>query len=153
MKRKIENPRFEFVLYINKHIICSRQFKIRNYNEAVIDSIELKELMDNLIGINNGSGIIPSYLKKESMKLLWGNYNPFNKPTVKTGKNNFKNEDWFSLVIKVDNSIIAQKQFSSNWFPPNIRYQVNIIDVIPTIIDEIQYYLSKEEYTTTLMYR
>ena len=55
-----ENYRFEFTLYINekkergennKPIICQRFFNVRNFNKEVINSLDLKELMDNLVGV------------------------------------------------------------------------------------------------------
>ena len=76
-----EEQKFEFLLYVNDHIVCQRGFNIRDYNEESIHSLELKELMDSLIGMNNGSfgelGIIPNYLKQKSINLLWENYNPY----------------------------------------------------------------------------
>ena len=78
---RIEDQRFEFVLYINDHIICQRYFNIRDYNEDSVKSLEMKDLMDNIVGMNNGDfgslGIIPRYLKNKSVDYLWDNYNPY----------------------------------------------------------------------------
>lgn len=41
---------FEFILYVNNNIICQRFFDITNYNEEVLKSYELKELMDEITG-------------------------------------------------------------------------------------------------------
>ena len=69
-KRKFEQERFEFMLRINGHPICQRYFDIRNFNEDSINSMEMKELMDTLAGMNNGDfgsmGIIPNFLKGKS---------------------------------------------------------------------------------------
>ena len=75
--KKIEEQRFEFVLYINKHIVCQRYFNIRDYNEDSPYSIEIKELMDRLVGMNNVGrlGMIPNRLKNKSIEYLWKNYN------------------------------------------------------------------------------
>jgi hypothetical protein len=79
--KKIEDQRFEFVLYINDHIICQRYFNIYDFNEDSIKSLELKEMMDNIAGMNNGDygsqGIIPNHLKEKSLTYLWDNYNPY----------------------------------------------------------------------------
>lgn len=73
--KKVEEQRFEFILYINDHIICQRYFNIRDYNENSVKSLEIKELMDNIVGMNNGDfgylGIIPKYLKDKSVDYLW----------------------------------------------------------------------------------
>ena len=41
-QRKAEDQRFEFILYINNHIICQRFFNIRDFNEDSLNSFELK---------------------------------------------------------------------------------------------------------------
>ena len=51
---RVEEQRFEFVLYINDHIICQRYFNIRDYNEVVLKSYDIKELLDNLADMYNG---------------------------------------------------------------------------------------------------
>lgn len=151
MNKKVEEQRFEFVLYINKHIICQRYFNIRDYNEESVKSIEIKELMDRIVGMNNGThgsmGIIPTHLKKKSLEFLWKNYNPYYPQKEDAYKNIFEKEDIFDFEIKVDKASVAQSTFSGNFFPPNVRYQVDIKELIPTIISEIKDSLSEKNYT------
>jgi hypothetical protein len=152
MNKKIEEQRFEFVLYINKHIICQRYFSIRDYNEKSLRSVELKELMDSIVGMNNGQygsmGIIPKQLKKKAMEYLNKNYNPYLPKKEEAYKNNFEKEDIFDFEIRVDKEVVAQSSFSGNNFPQQIRYQVDIKDVISTIITMIKDTLSQKKYTT-----
>ena len=148
--KKIEEQRFEFVLYINKHIVCQRYFNIRDYNEDSPYSIEIKELMDRLVGMNNVGrlGMIPNRLKNKSIEYLWKNYNPYYQQKPEVGKNNFEKLDTFDFEIKVDKNIVAQSTFSGNFFPPQVRYQVDIKEIIPDIITEIKDALSANKYTT-----
>lgn len=143
-KQKFEKQRFGFVLYINKHTICERNFTIKNYNDEILHSSELKQLMDILVGMNSHQmGIIPKFLREQSMELLWNKYNPYFKPTeIKVNKNRFKDQDIFEFEIKVDGDVKTKSIFSGKWFQPSIRYDVNIKDIIPTIISEIRYYFS-----------
>ena len=150
MNKKIEEQRFEFVLYINKHIICQRYFSIRDYNETALKSLEIKELMDRLVGVNNvgAMGIIPNQLKNKAVDYLWKFYNPYGVQTEVVAKNNFEKEDTFDFEIKVDKEVVAQRSFSGNLFPPQVRYQVDIKELIPSIISEIKDTLSRKKYTT-----
>lgn len=152
MNKKIEEQRFEFVLYINKNIICQRYFSIKDYNEKSLKSLELKELMDTLVGMNNGQfgslGLIPAHLKAKAVDYLWKNYNPYYPKKEDTPKNLFEKEDVFDFEIKVDKVTVAQSTFSGNFFPPQVRYQVDIKEIIPSIISEIKYTLSQKKYTT-----
>jgi hypothetical protein len=78
---KNEELKYQFVLYINENIICQRYFNIYDFNEDSLNSIEIKDLMDAITGINNGKyssqGIIPRHLKQKSIKYLWDTYNPY----------------------------------------------------------------------------
>lgn len=150
-QKKIEEQRFEFVLYINDHIICQRYFNIRDYNEDSVKSLELKELVDNIAGMNNGSfgylGLIPNFLKKRAVDYLWNNYNPYYVQPEEGSKNIYDKIDNFQFEIKVDKNVVAKTQFSGNFFPPKVRYDVNIKEIIPSIMVEIRHFLSQKKYT------
>ena len=147
--KKIEEQRFEFLLYINKNIICQRYFSIKDFNPDSIYSIELKELMDRLVGMNNGNfgslGLITRNLKNKAVDYLWRNYNPHQFKNDEP-KNNYEKEDIFEFEIRVDKNIITKSYFSGNHFPQQVRYQVDIKDIIPKIITDIKDTLSQKIY-------
>jgi hypothetical protein len=39
-----DEPRFEFLLYVNNNIICQRGFNIRDYDEKFTDVVESNEV-------------------------------------------------------------------------------------------------------------
>lgn len=144
--------RFEFNLYINDNIICQRYFNVKNYNKKVLNSLELNELMRDLTGINNDGlgnlGIIPNYFKELCRNVSWKHYNPYRiKEYNNQDKGIFDKEDLFTFEIKVDKRVVAKSQFSGNWFQTDVRYAVNIREIIPEIISEIEEYMSRSEYT------
>lgn len=163
--RTFSNQRFEFLFKINNNIICQRYFSVDGYDNEVLtqkqikelkqatNSIELKELVDSLSGMNNGSfgecGIIPKFLKDKSVDFLWNVYNPYSEVRREEDaaeKDIFKNEDVFSFEIKVDKKIVAKSTFSGNWFPTIVRYQVNIKPIVPKIMEEITEFFTRKEY-------
>ena len=156
-----EDFRFEFVLYINNgrrkedgnNIICQRLFDVKGYNEEALKSLEIKELMETIGGVENGQvgsmGIIPNHFKKLCKKASWDTYNPYRINTGDENRNIFEHEDVFTFEIKVDKKVVATTEFSGNWFQTDVRYQVNIREIIPEIIEEIQDFFSRNEYTTT----
>ena len=149
-QKKVEEQRFEFVLYINNHIICQRYFNIREFNENSVNSWEMKDLMDAICGMNNGyfgsMGIIPNYLKNKSKDYLWNNYNPYFVQPDQEPRNIFEKVDDFQFEIKIDKKSVAKSVFSGNYFPPKVRYAVVIKEIIPTIMFEIRDSLSKKKY-------
>ncbi len=149
--QKFDELRFEFVFYINDHIICQRFFHVRDYNENFKNSYELKELMDEIIGNDvdgNGMGrlgVIPNYLQKKTLEYMWDAYNPYYVQTEEN-KNTSDKVDNFQFELKIDKEIVAKGEFSGNKFPPRVRYDVNIKEIIPTIMSEIRTYLSLKNY-------
>lgn len=148
--KKIEEQRFEFVLFINNHIICQRYFNIRDYNEDVLKSKEIKELMDNITSFNvdeiGSLGIIPKHMKSKSIDYSWNNYNPYSLQVEEGSKNIFEKIDNFQFEIKVDKKVVAKSEFSGNLFPPKVRYAVDIKEIIPSIMSEIRYFFSLKNY-------
>jgi hypothetical protein len=150
VKKYDEQQRFEFLLYINNHIICQRYFNIRDYNEDVINSYDIKDLMDRIVGTDTdgfgGMGIIPKHLKDKSVDYLWGNFNPYDPKIEEGAKNIFEKIDNFQFEIKVDKNSVGKAQFSGNNFPPKVRYAVDIKEIIPSIMAEIRHSFSQKNY-------
>ena len=153
--KKIEKQRFEFLLLINGNIICQRYFDIRDYNEDSLNSLEIKELIETIAGTNNSKygmlGLIPKFLQGKTREYLWGYYRPYTPQKVEdiNRRNIYDKIDTFGFQIKVDGEVVGETNFSGNIFPPKVRYQVNIKDIIPEIIYEIRDSLSKKSYTDT----
>ena len=147
---KNEELRYQFVLYINDNIICQRYFNIIGFDEESVDSLEIKDLMESIAGMNNGShgslGIIPRYLQKKSLTYMWDNYNPYSIQQEENIKSIFDRKDNFQFEIKVDEKTIAKTEFSGNFFPPKIRYAVDVREIIPAIMNEIRTSLSQKKY-------
>jgi len=170
---KTEQHPFEFVLKINGNIICQRFFPIYNFNEDVIDSLEMKELLDRIVGMNNLSGweigIIPDFLKKRSSEYLQffedNQHLPYNNINI------WANKDTYTFEIKINGEVVGVSQFEGNTFPPKIRYGVNLhhqtniwgekefndkglpikLDILPIITKDIIKTFSKKSYTKEYM--
>jgi hypothetical protein len=153
--KKIEQERFEFVLYINDNIICQRYFPINNFNPNSVKSYEIKELMDNICGMNNGQygtmGIIPTYLKNKTIEFMLANSHYFMNQSEQAVKQPSDKEDNFSFEIKIDRKTVAKSIFSGTSFHQKFRYAVDIKEIIPDIISEIRSKLSKKNYTKTYL--
>lgn len=154
-KNNVREERFEFVFYINGNIIVQRFFDVPNYNPKFRYSLESKELMDSLMGMNNGPfgtlGIIPNSFKEKNMRNEWREYNPYEVQNANwinpNNENLFEKEDNFTLKIKVDRRTIVEGQFCGNYFPKYVRHFVDITGVIGDVISEITDYMSIEEHT------
>lgn len=151
IQKKVDEERFEFVLHINNKIVCQRFFDIRKFNEESVKSIEIKELMDILVGMNTDNigsmGLIPTHLKSKSVDYIWDSYNPYYVRTEESVTPTYK-ENTFQFEIKVDKVTVAKSQFSGSGF---LSSKVDIKEIIPTIIYEIRNYLSRKTYSKKYM--
>lgn len=143
IRKKIEEQRFEFLLYINGNIICQRYFVINDFNENSMKSVELKGVHDECVEIIN------DHLKAKTVDYLWGFFNPYKEQTAEEVPRNdiYEKEDIFGFEIRVDKRPIIESKFSGNIYPPKVRYQVDIKELIPQIIREIRVGLSQKNYS------
>ena len=143
--KKIEKTPYEFYLYINNNIVCQRFFQLKGFNEKVLRSIEIKELIDQVVSI------VQSDLENKTRDYLYSYHNPFEKQSPENVQriNIYENEDVFDVEIKINDKIAVKKRFSGNVYPPKVRYSVNIKELIPQIISTIQETLSQKKYLQT----
>jgi|AntDeeMinimDraft_5_1070356.scaffolds.fasta_scaffold05304_3 hypothetical protein len=158
-EKQIVKP-FEFVLKINDNIICQRYFNIKGYNNECRESLEMKEMMDDIMGVNQQIklGVIPDFFK---YRCVVNSYKPY------YNQNNYLNDkdDIFSLEVLKNNvnklrnknndfnlddlqkEKLVEGTFDGKMFHPNVRYEIDIRSIIPEIIGVIQDYLGSSSYT------
>lgn len=141
-KRKYDNLPFEFYLRINgnERPIVGRNFGIKGYNSQSLRSMEMKECIDDCVSV------IEKQFKAKSEDYSYKYYNSYEKQNeVDIDRRNvFDNEDIFTFEIRAFGRTVATKMFSGNWYPPKVRYDVDIRKLIPSIISTIQETLSEE---------
>ena len=89
-------------------------------------------------------------LTDKTREYLWKYYQPY-KERVEIEEVNkrsiYEKIDDFQFEVRVDKKSVIKRQFNGNPFPPKVRYQVDIKDIIHDIIDSVRYYLTKDKYT------
>ena len=143
--KKIEKTPYEFYLYMNDNIVCQRYFQLKGYNDKVLKSIELKELIDTI------ASTVQKDLENKTRDYLYQHYNPYEKQNSEDIQriNIFESEDVFDVEVRIHDKIVAKKRFTGNVYPPKVRYSVNIKELIPEIISTIQEKLSQKKYSQT----
>jgi len=132
--------KFEFLLKINDKIICQRYFSVKEPNEKVVKSLEIYEASKRCVEL------IENDLKQKSEEYIWTNYNPYNTE-MEAVKHIDDKDDYFTFEIKADDKFIMKQWFSGKPYPPRVRYSVNIKDIIPFIVSELQETFSQEKVT------
>jgi hypothetical protein len=146
MKKKYKTHPYEFLFLINGNPIVGRNFPINNFNKESLKSYELKETIDDTVGL------IQNHFKNNTYNYMERYFNYFVASTEEQTEpvDIYENEDFFTLQIKVRGRVVCEKIFSGNDYPPNVRYDVDIRKIIPKIIEYLQQGLSRKNYTKNL---
>ena len=133
--------KFEFILRINGNIICQRYFAVKNFNPKAIQSLNLIDCVNDCVEM------VQSQLKKKSLEYLWSQYNPYEKQTEDQINRTpiYDKEDIFDFEIRIDERVVGAKRFTGNVYPQRVRYSVDVRELIPKIISQIQYTLGQEK--------
>lgn len=141
-----EEQRFEFALYVNDNLVCKRNFKINNFIEGSMQSIEFKELVDSIVND------IDTDLKSKSRVYTWyyGDVSDslqqpldeFNEPLI---------DDWestFKFIITDNKRPVIERIWDGKFYPRAIREKVDIANkfVKFTTKDGRTYTYDKESY-------
>ncbi|MFV8373190.1 hypothetical protein [Flavobacterium sp. LB2P74] len=136
--KNLNQQKFDFTLLLNDKIICQRNFDIGDYNHNCRESIEIKEMISEVIMI------IENQLKDKSLDYLWESYNPFTPKIIpQIASKNIK-RDLFKLNINMNSKIVVSGCFDGKKYPPKIRYRVDIKPIVPILIDTIRLYASNK---------
>ena len=134
MERK-ENQKFEFLLTLNKNIICQRYFNVRNFNPKSVRSLDLYYTVSSIV-----DDIIDS-LKGKTTDII----SEFYKDEV----SNLQGEsEYFTITIKKENTNIIQYIFPADLYPPRVKYSVDIRPQISYFLREITDTLSRRKLIT-----
>lgn len=146
MKKKYKTHPYEFLFLINGNPIVGRNFPINNFNRESLKSYELKETIDDAVGL------IQNHFKNKTYNYMDRYYNYFVTSTEEQTEpiDIYENEDFFTLQIKVRGRVVCERIFSGNDYPPNVRYDVDIRKILPKIIEYLQQGLSRKNYTKNL---
>lgn len=114
MNKKTENlEKCEFLLSIDNNIICQRYFNVKWFNKKSLHSInlywEIEEIHYDII----------DNLKKKTTDY-------FNNFRVDDMTDLREEEQYFTITIKHENKVIHKRIFRADYYPPKIRYTVDI---------------------------
>ena len=141
MKQFEEKEKFEFLLSINDNIICQRFFTVRNHNQATINSLDLYDTVKDI------KDIICKQLLLKTIDIIDEFY--------KEDMSKFQEQsDYFTIAIKKGNTVIMERIFPADIYPPKVKFSVDIRPQISYILRELtdvlslkkpyRYYLDKQ---------
>lgn len=142
-QKEFREERFEFALYVNNNVICKRNFKINNYIDGSMQSIDFKYAIDNIVSM------IDDDLKSKSRVYSWFYFdendkepNEFNSPLIDPWECTFK------FVVTDNKHEVISKIWDGRYYPKAIREKVDIANKSVKIVtkDGRTYTFDKESY-------
>lgn len=142
-----KEERFEFTVYVNDNIICKRNFRIFNFIENSMNTLEFKEKLDEIVGI------IDDDLKAKSRVYTWYYFNP-NEPDAFEDFVGKRIEPWactFKIVISDNKRDVITRVWDGSVYPKFIRDKVDLSNknVKVTTKDGQTYSYEKESFFKT----
>ena len=121
-EKDYREERFEFALFVNDNIICKRNFRIFNFIEGSMNTLEFKDTVDSVVKL------IDDDLKSKSRVFTWYYFNP-NEPDAFEEFAGKPLEPWactFKLVISDNKREVISKIWDGYAYPKPIREKVDL---------------------------
>ena len=142
--KEYREERFEFALYVNDNVICKRNFRIHNFIEDSMNSLDFKYTVDQIVDM------IDSDLKSKSRVYSWYYFDENNQ------EDEFTNpliEPWectFKFVVLDNKKEVISKIWDGRAYPKSVREKVDLTNKFVKIIgkDGKVYSYDKETYFT-----
>lgn len=135
-EKKYVEERFEFALYVNNNVICKRNFKINNFIEGSMNTVEFKEKVDEIVHL------IDCDLKSKSRVWTWYNFNPEFPDANKDAMEELSSpllEPWectFKFVISDNRKPVIMKIWDGYAYPKQVRDKVDLANKTVKIIGD-----------------
>lgn len=123
-EKEYREERFEFLLFVNNNLICKRNFKINNYIEESMTSLDFKHTIDDIVRM------IDDDLKSKSRVYTWYYYDEdketydvpddFDKPLLEPWECTFK------FVVTDNKKPVIEKIWDGYGYPRALREKVDI---------------------------
>lgn len=119
-----KDERFEFALLVNDNLVCKRNFKINNFIEHSMESMEFKYLVDEIVST------IDNDLKSKSRVYTW--YYGDVSTTMQEPLPEFSDplpEPWeytFKFIVTDNKKPVIEKIWDGRYYPKAIRDKVDI---------------------------
>lgn len=121
-EKDYKEERFEFTLYVNDNIICKRNFRIYNFIENSMNTLDFKLKVDEIVKL------IDDDLKSKSRVYTWYYYNPAN-PEPGDEFDSKLIEPWactFKFVVSDNKRDVITKIWDGYAYPKAIREKVDL---------------------------
>lgn len=126
--KEYREERFEFALYVNDNVICKRNFRINNFIEDSMNSLDFKYTVDEIVNL------IDEDLKSKSRVYTWYFFNEdepdeeFTNPLIEPWECTFK------FVVLDNKKEVISKIWDGRAYPKSVREKVDLTNKFVKIV-------------------
>jgi hypothetical protein len=129
--REQDSTKMEFLLTLNDNIVVQRFFNVRGYNPKAKNSMELYEFVSSI------KNELQYHLKMKTVIYMMDNRDAItNDPSV-MNTSYTEGPEVFNIYVKVGDTTICHRIFDGKFFPPKVRYTVDVRPFLKDILREL----------------
>jgi RNase adaptor protein for sRNA GlmZ degradation len=126
-----DSTKMEFLLTLNDNIVVQRYFNVRGYNPIAKNSVEFYEL------INGIKDELQYHLKMKTVIYMMDNSESIMHDPSVMDTSYTDGPEIFNIYVKNGDTTICHRIFDGKYFPPKVRYTVDVRPFLKDILREL----------------
>ena len=136
-----DSTKMEFLLTLNDNIVVQRFFNVRGFNPKAKNSVELYETVSQI------KDQLQYHLKMKTVIYMMDNRDAITHDPSIMNTSYTEGPEVFNLFIKVGDTTICHRIFDGKFFPPKVRYTVDVRPFLKEILRELTDIFSTQKLT------
>ena len=136
-----DSTKMEFLLTLNDNIVVQRFFNVRGYNPKAKNSIELYDAVTHI------KDQLQYHLKMKTVIYMMDNRDAITHDPSIMNTSYTEGPEVFNLYIKVGDTTICHRIFDGKFFPPKVRYTVDVRPFLKEILRDLTDIFSTHKLT------
>jgi hypothetical protein len=139
--REQDSTKMEFLLTLNDNIVVQRFFNVRGYTPKAKNSVELYEF---ILSLKNE---LQYALKMKTVIYMMDNRDAIaNDPSIMETSYT-DGPEIFNIYVKVGEQTICHRVFDGKFYPPKVRYTVDVRPFLKEVLRELTDIFSNNKLT------
>jgi hypothetical protein len=126
-----DSTKMEFLLTLNDNIVVQRFFNVRGYNPKAKNSMELYEFVSSI------KNELQYHLKMKTVIYMMDNMDAISNDPSVMNTSYTEGPEVFNIYVKVGDTTICHRIFDGKFFPPKVRYTVDVRPFLKDILREL----------------
>ena len=136
-----DSTKMEFLLTLNDNIVVQRFFNVRGFNPKAKNSIELYDTVSSI------KDQLQYHLKMKTVIYMMDNRDAITHDPSIMNTSYTEGPEVFNLYIKVGDTTICHRIFDGKFFPPKVRYTVDVRPFLKEILRGLTDIFSTQKLT------